>query len=164
MWFVQYATGVLGYLDDQTIDYSKIVIMTAILSPEAAAGVATCFFNAIQRGDIITASNHFAPSATIWHNTDEITVSPEVTRKTLIGLHKAISDVKYEDRRLDTWHGGFVEQHVLTGVRRADGGKVRLPACVICVLDTEGKITSLREYFDARAQAEFGKGIKVARI
>jgi ketosteroid isomerase-like protein len=122
------------------------------------------FFDAVEAGDIDTAIGMLSPGVKVWHNTDEVVVTRNSTRKTLLGMHKAISNVKYEKRQVRTWPGGFLEQHILTGSRKADGGKVRLPACVICEVNEDGKITKLDEYFDSSAQNEFGRGMERAKI
>jgi hypothetical protein len=53
------------------------------------------------------------------------------------------------------FEGGFVHQHELRGVR-ADGVKLALPACLVCLVK-DGKITRLDEYFDSARVAEFRK-------
>jgi ketosteroid isomerase-like protein len=138
--------------------------MAVKLSPQEARATAIRFFDAIQAGDVKTAHSVLAPNAKIWHNTDEIIVPRETTAKTLEGIHKFLTNVRYEDRKLDAWPGGFVEQHIFTGTRKADGGKVRLPACVICEVDGEGRITRLDEYFDSAAQNMFAGPAKQAKI
>jgi len=126
------------------------------MTTEELRTVANTFFDAIQSGDIETMYNCLAPGAEIWHNTDEVIVTPEFTKTILSGMHTRIRDVDYADRRLEVFPGGFVQQHVLKGVRKGDGGEVRLPAAVICRVK-DGKITRLDEYFDSAHQATFRK-------
>ena len=114
------------------------------------------FFDAIEEGDIDTMYNSFAPGAPIWHNTDEIVVTPDQTRQTLTGMVKRITNRKYAERRISVFPGGFVQQHALTGNRTHDGGAVRLPCCIVCAVEG-GKITRLDEYFDSAHVAEFRK-------
>ncbi len=114
------------------------------------------FFDAIEAGDIATMQGSFTPDAEIWHNTDEKIVTPEQTAVTLTGMVSRISDREYADRRLVTFPGGFVQQHVLKGKRVHDGGEVRLPCAIVCKVE-DGKITRLDEYFDSAHVAEFRK-------
>ena len=64
------------------------------------------------------------------------------------------TDRIYDDRRLDVFAGGFVQQHVLRATRVRDGAKVALAACLVCRVH-DGKITRLDEYFDSAAVAAF---------
>lgn len=114
------------------------------------------FFDAIEAGDIATMQDSFAPDAEIWHNTDELIVSPAQTAQTLTGMVARIKDREYADRRLSVFPGGFAQQHVLKGKRVHDDGEVRLPCAIICKVES-GKITRLDEYFDSAHVAEFRK-------
>src|SRR3546814_8724737 len=44
------------------------------------------FFDAIEAGDIETMQDSFTPDAEIWHNTDELIVTPAQTAQTLTGM------------------------------------------------------------------------------
>ena len=114
------------------------------------------FFDAIEAGDIETMRESFTPDAEIWHNTDELIVTRDDTAQTLTGMVARIKDRKYADRRLTTFPGGFVQQHVLKGKRVHDDAEVRLPCAIICKVEG-GKITRLDEYFDSAHVAEFRK-------
>ena len=118
--------------------------------------MATRFFDAIEAGDIETMRDSFTPDAEIWHNTDELIVTRDQTAAVLTGMVARISDREYADRRLTVFPGGFVQQHVLKGVRTNDGGAVRLPCAIVCKV-AGGKITRLDEYFDSAHVAEFRK-------
>lgn len=114
------------------------------------------FFDAIEQGDIAAMRACFTPDAEIWHNTDELIVTPDDTAKVLSGMVARISERRYADRRLDVFPGGFVQQHVLEGKRVHDGGTVRLPCAIICRVEN-GRITRLDEYFDSAHVTEFRK-------
>ena len=118
--------------------------------------MATRFFDSIEEGDIAAMKNSFAADAEIWHNTDELVGTPEQTAAVLTGMVARIKDREYADRRLTTFPGGFVQQHVLKGVRVHDDGPVRLPCAIVCKVEN-GKITRLDEYFDSAHVAEFRK-------
>lgn len=125
-------------------------------NPDEIRALAARFFDAIESGDIATMQASFAPDAPIWHNTDEIEVTPEQTAKTLAGMLTRIDRPVYADRRLNAFPGGFVQQHVLTGTRVHDGVAVRLPCAIVCRVEG-GRITRLDEYFDSAHVAEFRK-------
>ncbi|MDR3513009.1 MAG: nuclear transport factor 2 family protein [Caulobacteraceae bacterium] len=111
------------------------------------------FFNAIEAGDIEAVRASYAPDAKIWHNTDELATSVAENIETLTGFTQRIRERRYRDRRLAVFEGGFVQQHVLHGVR-ADGVAVSLPACLVCLVE-DGRITRLDEYFDSARVAIF---------
>lgn len=117
---------------------------------------ATGFFDAIERGDIEAMESSFTPDAAIWHNTDELIVSPAQTAVTLAGMIQRIKEPTYSDRRLSVFPGGFVQQHVLVGRRAQDDVEVRLPCAIVCKVDG-GKIIRLDEYFDSAHVAQFRK-------
>ncbi len=123
---------------------------------EAIRVLATRFFDAIEQGDIATMRASFADEAAIWHNTDEVEVTPDQTATTLSGMLTRIAEPSYADRRLNVFPGGFVQQHALTGTRTHDGVAVRLPCAIVCRVEG-GKITRLDEYFDSAHVAEFRK-------
>ena len=118
--------------------------------------MATRFFDAIEAGDIETMQSSFTPDAEIWHNTDELIVTPAQTAQTLTGMASRIRDREYAERQLTVFPVGFVQQHDLKGVRVHDGVSVRLPCAIICKVEN-GKITRLDEYFDSAHVAEFRK-------
>jgi ketosteroid isomerase-like protein len=115
------------------------------------------FFDCVELGDIDGLVDCYAPDAVIWHNTDELEQNREDNRATLTGMVKRISGRVYDNRRLTAFPGGFVQQHVLRGVR-GDGVDLALPACIVCAV-VDGKITRLDEYFDSARVAEFRKAV-----
>ncbi len=127
------------------------------MSDDAAMrALAKRFFDCVEAGDIEGLVACYAPDAEIWHNTDEQVQGPEDNRKTLAGMVTRILDRVYDDRRLEVFPGGFVQQHVLRGTRKHDGVRLALPACIVCAVK-DGKITRLDEYFDSARVAEFRK-------
>ncbi|KXJ91628.1 hypothetical protein Micbo1qcDRAFT_223750 [Microdochium bolleyi] len=125
-----------------------------------AKKTAIAFFDAVEAGRIEEAVSFLAQDVQVWHNIDDKIVDRNATGRTLSFLHKALADIRYENRRLGVWAGGFSEQHFLVGKRRSDGAPVRLAAAIICNVDEHGMITRFDEYFDSKGQAEFGKGYK----
>lgn len=114
------------------------------------------FFDAIEAGDIETMRDSFTPDAKIWHNTNELIVTRDQTAQTLTGMVARIKEREYAERRLTTFPGGFVQQHVLKGRRTHDDVEVRLPCAIVCKVEN-GKITRLDEYFNSAHVAAFRK-------
>jgi ketosteroid isomerase-like protein len=120
-------------------------------SIEQIEALARRLFDAIERGSIDDVRDIYAPDAVIWHNTDGLETSPAENLAVLGAFVGRISERRYQERQLKVFPGGFVQQHVLTGLRR-DGRRLRLPACLVCSVEN-GKITRLDEYFDSVAVA-----------
>ncbi len=123
---------------------------------EAMRALCQRFFDCVEAGDVDGLVACYAADARIWHNTDRQEQAPEDNRKTLTGMVARILDRDYADRRVQTFPGGFVQQHVLKGTRKHDGVRVELAACIVCEV-RDGLIIRLDEYFDSAAVAEFRK-------
>ena len=126
------------------------------MTDDAMRALAKRFFDCVEAGDIDGLVACYAPDAKIRHNTDEQIQGPEDNKKTLAGMVTRILDRVYDNRRVEVFPGGFLQQHVLRGTRKHDGVRLALPACIICQVE-DGKITRLDEYFDSARVAEFRK-------
>lgn len=113
--------------------------------------VARRFFGAIERGDLAAVRELYAPDVVVWHCFDGREKTREENLAMLAGALEAVQGLRYEDVRLQAIPGGFVEQHVVRGVEKANGRELVLPAVVVCRV-AHGRITRLDEYFDS-AQA-----------
>lgn len=113
------------------------------------------FFDAVEQGDVDFVGQCYSDDAMIWHNTDSVGTSREDNLRGLRGMVGRISDRVYDERKVEVFESGFLQQHVLHGTRK-DGVRVELPACIICRLK-DGKIALLDEYFDSAHVAEFRK-------
>ncbi|MCR5872728.1 nuclear transport factor 2 family protein [Phenylobacterium sp. J426] len=111
------------------------------------------FFDAIEQGDVDTVRDSYTPDVEIWHNFDDLIQTREENVETLKGMVGRISDRVYDNRRLEVFADGFVQQHVLRGTRK-DGKRVSLPAALIVKL-RDGKIARLDEYIDSAHVAVF---------
>ncbi len=125
-------------------------------SPEEIKALAKRFFDSVEQGDVETLVDCYAPDAEIWHNTDDLIQGPQDNKAVLTGMVARIRDRLYDNRRVVVFPGGFMQQHVLRGVRVHDDVAVTLPACVICAV-VDGRITRLDEYFDSAHVAQFRK-------
>jgi ketosteroid isomerase-like protein len=115
--------------------------------------LARSFFDAIERGDIAAVRAIYTPDAVIWHNTDGLENTVEENLGVLTGFVQAIPTRRYENRRLEVFADGFVQQHVLHGVNRK-GKALTLAAVLVCKV-ANGRITRLDEYFDSAALASW---------
>lgn len=113
------------------------------------------FFDAIEHGEVATVGDCYTDDVVIWHNTDGLETSRDDNVAVLRGMVGRISDRVYDERRIEVFDGGFVQQHVLRGTRK-DGSRVALPAAIICRIE-KGRIRRLDEYFDSAHVAEFRK-------
>lgn len=111
------------------------------------------FFDAIEQGDVDTVASCYTDDVGIWHNFDDKVQSRDDNLATLRGMVGRISDRVYDNRQLEVFDGGFVQQHVLRGTRK-DGSRVSLPAAIICRF-RDGKIARLDEYLDSAHVAVF---------
>ncbi|WP_234567080.1 nuclear transport factor 2 family protein [Rhodohalobacter sp. 614A] len=114
------------------------------------------FFDSAESDDKDNFLACFAPEAIIWINTGELELTPSQTAEVLmVQLSGAITDKKYEQRRVNVFPGGFVERHLLCGTRKTDGYRVEMPACLVIEVNDEGKITRIDNYEDSAKAAEF---------
>jgi ketosteroid isomerase-like protein len=111
------------------------------------AAFAKAFFDGIEAGDINVVRNSYSANVEIWHNTDELVNTRDENLVVLKGLIERTKSRHYGKRRLETFAGGFVQQHELTIVR-PDGVELKLPACLVCRVEG-GVIVRLDEYFDS---------------
>lgn len=114
------------------------------------------FFDAVGRGDIETVADLYDDDLIVWHNFDNVEKTKAENLASLASIPSRITDRSYEDRRVNVFDGGFVQQHVLHGTRVGDGQRLTMPAAIICQVKA-GKITRLDEYLDSKDVAEFRK-------
>lgn len=128
------------------------------MSDESMRALAKRFFDCVEQGDVDGFADCYAPDVEIWHNTDELIQDKETNRGLIAAMVKRIVKPIYDNRRVEVFPGGFVQQHILRGTRAHDGARLAVPACVVCAVK-DGKITRLDEYFDSVRVAEFRKVI-----
>lgn len=113
----------------------------------AICELATRFFDAIETGNVQGVEACFASDAIVWHNFDDLEQHWTEIVPTLTGMIERISDRRYSNRRLVPFEGGFVQQHLLSGVRK-DGVRVSLTAALIAEV-RNNRITRIDEYIDS---------------
>jgi ketosteroid isomerase-like protein len=116
------------------------------MSAEANA-VVDRFFASIEAGDADGVRRCYADNARVWHNFDQINMTPEQNVATLHDYFLDFPTRKYtQARRSYASSDVVIQQHVLHLVRK-DGREVDWPGCIVFRL-TGDKITELDEYVD----------------
>jgi ketosteroid isomerase-like protein len=103
--------------------------------------------DAIERGDLTTVEQCYAPDMTMWANVSGQTSTRDENLATLAagyGLHRRRT---YDDRIVNTFDDGFVAQYT-THVVTHRGVRVALSACLVAEV-RDGKITQLFDYLDS---------------
>ena len=111
--------------------------------------IASALFAAIERGDLNTVRELYAPDVQIWHNVTGRTQTRDENLKLLRFFTGRLGERRYEVLAREFFPGGFVQRHVLHG-KLASGELVAAPVCLI-VHVAEGKIERLYEYLDPAA-------------
>ncbi|MBI5946997.1 MAG: nuclear transport factor 2 family protein [Chloroflexi bacterium] len=70
----------------------------------------------------------------------------------------AVRNPRYENIVTRETSDGFVEEHDFCATL-PDGTEARVPACLVATI-VNGKLTSLREYFDSRAAAKVAAAVQ----
>ena len=109
------------------------------------------FFAALEGGDIAALREIYAPDAVIWHNDDLVEQPVEENLKTLRGLHRTLSGLRYDIIRRVPAPDGVLQQHVLRG-RLPNGAEVELHAAMYLRV-RDGHITRIEEYLDSGKRA-----------
>ena len=107
--------------------------------------LAVRFVNAVATCDVATVEAIYADDATIWHNFDKVNQTRADNIKTLLSLHRSLTNMRYEEVRRTIVDDGYYQQHVLRGT--AKNGELDLPAA-LRVYVSDGRITRLEEYLD----------------
>jgi ketosteroid isomerase-like protein len=108
--------------------------------------IAADFFAAIERGDLDTVRELYAPEAAIWHNVTGRSQTREENLALLQYFTGRVSELRYEVLAREFFQGGFVQRHILHG-RLGSGDLIAAPVCLV-VYVSRGKIERLFEYLD----------------
>lgn len=104
------------------------------------------FFDAIERKDYDTLEGCYAPEAVIWHSHDGLYESRESNLAMLKEAIESPRKMRYRDRRVRVFEGGFVQQHTLK-VTYENGFEGTMDVCFIGYV-RNGMISRAYEYFD----------------
>lgn len=118
--------------------------MSALADPVDA--LADAFFGALERGVAEEVNACFTTEATIWHNFDGKTLTPQENVSGLEVLFGNFVRREYRDVRRQPTPSGFVQQHVLR-LETPDGTIIDWPGCIVFDV-RDGRIARLDEYVD----------------
>ena len=105
------------------------------------------YFDAIERHDLEAVADCCDPEFTFWVNLSGSELTREQSLATLRDGRALLRRRSYDDRRVDTFDGGFLARYSVTCVPH-DGRRFSLQACVVAQC-RKGKITHLDEYLDS---------------
>jgi ketosteroid isomerase-like protein len=107
----------------------------------------TRFLDAIERRDLDTVAELYAPDFAFWVNLTGAESSREQSLATLRDGYAILRRRTYDDRRIDTFETGFVARYSVNVVRH-DGRRSSFWACVVARC-RNGRITRIDEYLDS---------------
>ena len=110
---------------------------------------------AAESGDPTDLFDVYTEDAVIWHNHDGRETTVAQNARLLVKMAEWVSDRRYTDRRIRVFEGGVVQQHVLRGTHRASGEELSMDACVVVLVNADGKATRLDEYIDSAQAGRF---------
>lgn len=113
--------------------------------------LATRFFAAIEAVDSAAVDAIYTADAVVWHNYDNIEQSRDDNIAMLANFPKMFRIFKYTDIRREFFEGGFVQQHVVRGVK-ASGEAFAVPNCMV-VKVRGNQIARIDDYFDSGQDA-----------
>lgn len=113
----------------------------------AIRALADRFIAAIEAGDIETVKACYDPAVVVWLNTAGVGVDRQANLDVLSGFVGKTSERLYQNRRVQTFPGGYVQQHLLQATH-VKGPVLELTASLICQVQ-DGVIVRLDEYFDS---------------
>jgi ketosteroid isomerase-like protein len=107
----------------------------------------TRYFDAVETHDLETVASCCAPDFRFWVNLSGQQSTLEQSLETLRNGHGLLRRRSYDDRRIDTFEGGFLARYSVCCVQH-DGRRFSLSACVVAHCH-KGRITRIDEYLDS---------------
>jgi ketosteroid isomerase-like protein len=105
------------------------------------------FLDAVERCDLQTVAELYAPDLEFWVNLTGATSSREENLKALADGHALHRRRTYDDRSIHTFETGFVVQYSVNVVAHG-GRRTSLWACIVARC-RDGRITRIDEYLDS---------------
>jgi ketosteroid isomerase-like protein len=125
----------------------RVPMSKPILSDSKTQQTADQFFRALEMGDTTAVLSCYTENAIVWHNFDEVEMTPQQNIEQLKTFFEHFTSREYLDvQRAPLPDGRLLQQHVLRMVRR-DGKSIDWPGCIILKFDGS-KIARLEEYVD----------------
>jgi ketosteroid isomerase-like protein len=105
------------------------------------------FFDAIERRDVDTVAELYAPGLAFWTNLSGTESTREQNLAMLRDGYALLRRRTYDDRRIDTFETGFLARFSVKAVTH-DGRHASLWACIVAQCK-DGRITRIDEYLDS---------------
>ena len=117
--------------------------------------IALCdrFFDALERKDYATVEACYGPECVVWHSHDCLYQPRADNLAMLKASIESKRQMKYDDRRVRAFEGGFVQQHRMY-LTHEDGFVGKMDVCFVAYV-RNGKISRIYEYFDTGRREEF---------
>ena len=111
------------------------------------------FFDSIERSDFDTLESCYAREAVVWHSHDCLYQGWEENLAMLRNGPQNQDKVRFKDRRIRAFEGGFVQQHTIY-VTYASGFVGQMDVCFVGYV-RDGMISRAYEYFDTGQVGKF---------
>jgi ketosteroid isomerase-like protein len=109
------------------------------------------FFAAIEAVDTKALDSIYTDDAVVWHNYDNLEQPRAANIAMLSAFPKMFKSFKYVKIRRAFFDGGFVQQHVCSGIK-ADGHAFEVPNCMVVTVRGD-RIARIDDYFDSAQDA-----------
>ncbi len=107
------------------------------------------FFTALESADERGALACYSADARIWHNFDELELTPAANAESIRQFFQVMPTRRYVEVRRRVFEDGFLQRHVIVGSTPL-GKRVRWPGCIVCEV-SGGLICDLEEYVDIQS-------------
>ena len=105
----------------------------------------------IETGDVQGVDALYDDRAIVWRNVDNRELVKKQMLKVIEFLATQVTELRYEDVRVQATDTGYVQQHTLRCIV-ANGQAVEAHACLVVTVEG-GKVPRLDEYLDSAAMA-----------
>jgi ketosteroid isomerase-like protein len=113
--------------------------------------VANRFFAAIEAADCKALDEIYTADAVVWHNYDNVEQRRNDNIAMLAKFPQMFKSFRYANIRRAYFEGGFVQQHVCTGVK-VNGQTFEVPNCMVVTMRGD-QIVRIDDYFDSAQDA-----------
>jgi ketosteroid isomerase-like protein len=122
-----------------------------VTNVESLKQLADRFFAAIEAFDHEALDAIYTKDAVVWHNYDNVEQPRDANIAMLSKFPTMFKTFKYDNIRRGFFDGGFVQQHVVRGVK-ANGEPFAVPNCMVITVKG-GQIARIDDYFDSAQDA-----------
>jgi len=121
------------------------------MNAESMERLANRFFSAIEAVDCEALDAIYTRDAVVWHNYDNVEQPRDENIAMLSKFPTMFKSFKYVNIRRAFFKDGFVQQHVVRGVK-ANGMPFEVPNCMVVTVRGE-QIARIDDYFDSAQDA-----------